>query len=273
MPQPTGGYRRLTGNEVGLLLGWRAAERCRRVAPAGDGTLACSIVSSPGLAAIARHYGLDFADTLTGFKWISRAPGLVFGFEEALGYLVNPDDGARQGRHLGGRRVPVARERAEGRRSHRRRAPRGLRRDVRRLRLVADLDARHRPRAHRRHHAATPRRAAVADRRHPCRPHRRPRRRLRRPAAERRAAHPVRPTARASWCARAAPSRSSRSTSTSSSDEGSVAERRRRHAASVAALDARHAGSAEVRRTRSAPRATAVSRAISSFAVISSRSK
>jgi phosphomannomutase len=48
-------------------------------------------VSSPGLAAIAEHYGLDFHATLTGFKWISRAPGIVFGFEEALGYLVNPE--------------------------------------------------------------------------------------------------------------------------------------------------------------------------------------
>lgn len=80
-----GGWRRLTGNEVGLLLGWRAART------AAAGTLACSIVSSPGLQAIAEHYGLDFAATLTGFKWISRAPGLVYGFEEALGYLVNPD--------------------------------------------------------------------------------------------------------------------------------------------------------------------------------------
>lgn len=79
-----GGWRRLTGNEVGLLLGWRAART------ATSGTLACSLVSSPGLQTIAEHYGLDFAATLTGFKWISRAPGLVYGFEEALGYLVNP---------------------------------------------------------------------------------------------------------------------------------------------------------------------------------------
>ncbi len=79
-----GGWRRLTGNEVGLLLGWRAART------ATTGTLACSLVSSPGLQTVAAHYGLDFAATLTGFKWISRAEGLVYGFEEALGYLVNP---------------------------------------------------------------------------------------------------------------------------------------------------------------------------------------
>lgn len=82
------GWRRLTGNEVGLLLGARAAR-------AAEGTpgasLACSLVSSPGLAAVAAHHGLDFHETLTGFKWISRAPGIVFGFEEALGYLVNPE--------------------------------------------------------------------------------------------------------------------------------------------------------------------------------------
>ncbi|WP_448809321.1 phospho-sugar mutase [Agromyces bauzanensis] len=86
------GYRRLTGNEVGLLLGWRAARRVMAAPGAGlHGTLACSIVSSPGLEAVARVHGLDFQATLTGFKWISRAPDLVFGFEEALGYLVNPE--------------------------------------------------------------------------------------------------------------------------------------------------------------------------------------
>ncbi|CAI9392687.1 phospho-sugar mutase [Microbacterium sp. T2.11-28] len=82
------GWRRLTGNEVGLLLGWRAA---RAASAGGGGALACSLVSSPGLQAVAEHYGLGFHATLTGFKWISRAPGIVFGFEEALGYLVNPE--------------------------------------------------------------------------------------------------------------------------------------------------------------------------------------
>lgn len=94
IPDPTadGGWRRLTGNETGLLLGWRAAQRATSSGAASDGaSLACSLVSSPGLEAVAAHYGLDFHATLTGFKWISRAPGIVFGFEEALGYLVNPD--------------------------------------------------------------------------------------------------------------------------------------------------------------------------------------
>ncbi len=89
------GWRRLTGNQIGLLLGWRAA---RLWAEAGGGaedgeaaaSLACSLVSSPGLQAVAEHYGLGFHATLTGFKWISRAPGMIYGFEEALGYLVNP---------------------------------------------------------------------------------------------------------------------------------------------------------------------------------------
>ncbi|MFK4761299.1 phospho-sugar mutase [Microbacterium sp. ZW T5_45] len=82
-----GGWRRLTGNEVGLLLGARAA---RAAEGTPDASLACSLVSSPGLGAIAARHGLAFHETLTGFKWISRAPGMVFGFEEALGYLVNP---------------------------------------------------------------------------------------------------------------------------------------------------------------------------------------
>lgn len=79
------GWRRLTGNEIGQLLGWRAAAR------SSSGALACSLVSSPALATIAAEHSLDFVETLTGFKWISRAPELVFGYEEALGYLVDPE--------------------------------------------------------------------------------------------------------------------------------------------------------------------------------------
>ncbi len=83
------GYRQLSGNEVGALLGWRAAI-LNAEQPTPGGVLACSIVSSPALAAVAAEYDLDFVETLTGFKWVSRVPGLIFGYEEALGYLVNP---------------------------------------------------------------------------------------------------------------------------------------------------------------------------------------
>lgn len=89
IPSGVGEYRRLSGNEVGWLLGWRAATRA---AEAGvTGTLAASIVSSPALARVAERHGLEYRDTLTGFKWVSRVPGLLFGYEEALGYLVDPE--------------------------------------------------------------------------------------------------------------------------------------------------------------------------------------
>jgi len=90
VPDGRGGWQRLSGNEVGWLLGWRAA---RRAAERGidRGTLACSLVSSPALGVVARKEGLDFVETLTGFKWISRAGDLIYGYEEALGYLVDPD--------------------------------------------------------------------------------------------------------------------------------------------------------------------------------------
>ncbi|MFD2796806.1 phospho-sugar mutase [Promicromonospora vindobonensis] len=83
------GWRMLHGDEAGMLLGWDAAERAARAGTGG--TLACSIVSSRALAAIAARHGLEHATTLTGFKWISRTPGLVFGYEEALGYCVDPE--------------------------------------------------------------------------------------------------------------------------------------------------------------------------------------
>jgi phosphomannomutase len=85
VPGRDGRWRALSGNEVGYLLGWRAAAR-----DDGSGTLAASLVSSPALRAVAEHYRLGYEDTLTGFKWISRVGGLVFGYEEALGYLVDP---------------------------------------------------------------------------------------------------------------------------------------------------------------------------------------
>src|SRR5205085_1071719 len=55
------------------------------------GTYACSIVSSSLLGKMASAAGQPFAETLTGFKWISKVDDLVFGYEEALGYCVDPE--------------------------------------------------------------------------------------------------------------------------------------------------------------------------------------
>jgi len=84
-----GGYRILTGNEIGVLLGTWVALRAR-LNGMPTGALACSIVSSPQLQRVAEYYGFEFVWTLSGFKWISRVHNLLFGFEEALGFLVNP---------------------------------------------------------------------------------------------------------------------------------------------------------------------------------------
>ena len=79
------GWQRLTGDQVGLILADEIASKTP------TGVLACSIVSSSVLAKVAKHHGLDFKATLTGFKWISKIPNLIFGYEEALGYCIDPD--------------------------------------------------------------------------------------------------------------------------------------------------------------------------------------
>lgn len=88
------GYRQLTGDEVGLLLGEDAATRLaagtHHAMGAEAPVFANSIVSSRGLAAAAASHDFTGVNTLTGFKWISRVAGLVFGYEEALGYCVDP---------------------------------------------------------------------------------------------------------------------------------------------------------------------------------------
>ncbi|WNI17424.1 phospho-sugar mutase [Actinacidiphila sp. ITFR-21] len=91
VPDPTAasGWRMLRGDELGALL----AVHLLRTGAAGAGrqeVFAASIVSSSLLSKIAARSGLAYADTLTGFKWIARVPGLRYGYEEALGYCVDP---------------------------------------------------------------------------------------------------------------------------------------------------------------------------------------
>jgi phosphomannomutase len=85
VPGP-GGWRMLRGDEVGALLGSHILARGVN----GDAVFANSIVSSRLLAAMAKAAGVRHEETLTGFKWISRVEGLRYGYEEALGYCVDP---------------------------------------------------------------------------------------------------------------------------------------------------------------------------------------
>ncbi|MDO5066144.1 MAG: phospho-sugar mutase [Propionibacteriaceae bacterium] len=78
-----GAWRMLTGDELGLLLGDHMISR------GTPGVLANSVVSSRGLAALARARGREQVTTLTGFKWIGRVPDLAFGYEEAIGYCCD----------------------------------------------------------------------------------------------------------------------------------------------------------------------------------------
>ncbi|MEU7063590.1 phospho-sugar mutase [Streptomyces sp. NPDC051578] len=80
-----GGWRMLRGDEVGALLAAHLVHKGVR------GVFAESIVSSSLLGRIADAAGLPYEETLTGFKWISRVEGLRYGYEEALGYCVDPE--------------------------------------------------------------------------------------------------------------------------------------------------------------------------------------
>jgi phosphomannomutase len=84
-PAAPAGWRMLRGDEVGVLLATQLVHK------RATGTFAASIVSSSLLSRIAADAGLDYAETLTGFKWIARVHNLRYGYEEALGYCVDPD--------------------------------------------------------------------------------------------------------------------------------------------------------------------------------------
>ncbi|MFC4032781.1 phospho-sugar mutase [Streptomyces polygonati] len=87
-PAAASGWRMLRGDELGALL---AAHLVRTgAAEAGQDVFAASIVSSSLLSKLAARAGIAYEDTLTGFKWIARVPGLRYGYEEALGYCVDP---------------------------------------------------------------------------------------------------------------------------------------------------------------------------------------
>ena len=93
-PAASGGWRKLTGDQAGGLLGAFVLDATPEQAAPGLRLAATTVVSSSLLSRIADSAGVQYAETLTGFKWIVRAadhrPGtrFVFGYEEALGYAV-----------------------------------------------------------------------------------------------------------------------------------------------------------------------------------------
>ncbi len=88
------GWVVLTGDQAGSLLGASTLDWTAGGAEAAGRLVATTIVSSTLLSKVAAAAGAQYAETLTGFKWIARAadgvPGarFVFGYEEALGYAV-----------------------------------------------------------------------------------------------------------------------------------------------------------------------------------------
>jgi phosphomannomutase len=90
IPTDDGGWRRLAGDEIG----WIFADHILRHTEGADRLVVTTLVSSTMLGQMAAAAGIHFAETFTGFKWIAQTvldhPGarFVFGYEQALGYLV-----------------------------------------------------------------------------------------------------------------------------------------------------------------------------------------
>ncbi len=99
MKCPDGSYELVSGNEMGvLLLDYICAGRIEKGTMPKNPVAVKSIVSTPLANAVAKHYGVELRETLTGFKWIGdqiaqleaadEVERFIFGFEESYGYLA-----------------------------------------------------------------------------------------------------------------------------------------------------------------------------------------
>lgn len=84
----TGTWRTLRGDELGIILGHYIS----KTNSVSGKTFATTIVSSSALEKIAKNCGVNFQETLTGFKYLSKINNLAYGYEEAIGYCVNPSN-------------------------------------------------------------------------------------------------------------------------------------------------------------------------------------
>ena len=98
VPDGKGGYRLITGNEMGIiLLDYICRTRIARGTMPARPVAVTTIVSTDMATPVAAKYGVELRRTLTGFKFIGEQIGLleaageadryIFGFEESYGYL------------------------------------------------------------------------------------------------------------------------------------------------------------------------------------------
>ncbi len=98
VPDGKGGYRLITGNEMGvILLDFIAKMRCEKKTMPKNPVAVTTIVSTDMATEVAKKYGIELRRVLTGFKFIGEQIGLlekqnevdrfIFGFEESYGYL------------------------------------------------------------------------------------------------------------------------------------------------------------------------------------------
>lgn len=88
-------WRKLTGDEVGLLL----ADFLIQESNSSNKAVLNSTVSSQSLKYLAQKLGANYVEALTGFKWLGnrtlqlqeKGCNVVFAYEEALGYMCNPE--------------------------------------------------------------------------------------------------------------------------------------------------------------------------------------
>jgi phosphomannomutase len=94
--QAPDGWRMLSGDETGWLLGDYILSQLESGPVAEATAVASTVVSSRMLSSIATDHGAKHVETLTGFKWLSRADAglpactLVYAYEEAVGHCVDP---------------------------------------------------------------------------------------------------------------------------------------------------------------------------------------
>ncbi len=90
IPTADGGWRRLRGDEIG----WLLADHILRHTTGDDRLVITTLVSSSLLSRMAAAHGVACEETFTGFKWIAHtvlanpSRRFIFGYEQALGYLV-----------------------------------------------------------------------------------------------------------------------------------------------------------------------------------------